>query len=176
MSGKNSKRKNSGLLLTTVAIAALCLAVIVVNGRNRSPAQKAGRDAGDATVIAEGESLKIAASGITTDASFFPIEVDGTRMEVIAVRDKEGNIRTAFNTCQICYGSGRGYYVQQGNVLVCQNCGNRFTTEQVEIKSGGCNPWPIFEDDKVITGDSIEISYDFLSASEKIFANWKSDY
>lgn len=29
-------------------------------------------------------------------------------------------IRTAFNTCQVCYSSGKGYYVQSGNVLVCQ--------------------------------------------------------
>ena len=57
---------------------------------------------------------------ITTDASFFPVEVNGTRMEVIAVKDSEGNIRTAFNTCQVCYDSGRGYYVQSGDYLVCQ--------------------------------------------------------
>ncbi len=130
----------------------------------------------DAQVIEEGGSLVIAVSELSETAQFYPVEVDGTRMEVIAVKDSDGNIRTAFNTCQICYSSGRGYYVQDGNVLVCQNCGNRFTVDQIEIESGGCNPWPIFEENKTVTEDSIEISYDFLNESKNIFANWKSSY
>lgn len=113
---------------------------------------------------------------ITTDASFFPVEVNGTRMEVIAVKDSEGNIRTAFNTCQVCYDSGRGYYVQSGDYLVCQNCGNRFSMDQVEIESGGCNPWPIFAENKTVTADEISISYDFLTEAQGIFANWKGKY
>lgn len=186
---KNSKKaqeKNKGLLLTAAVILVLCMAVVITAGRNGRPTaagddisaavQEPEREDGSAVVVEEGEALMIPAADVTTEASFFPVEVDGTRMEVIAVRDKDGNIRTAFNTCQICYGSGRGYYVQMGDVLVCQNCGNRFTVEQVEIESGGCNPWPIFEKDKTIEEDYIEISYDFLASSEKIFANWKVSY
>ena len=82
-------------------------------------------------------------------------------MEVMAVRDSSGNIRTAFNTCQVCYSSGRGYYQQEGNDLVCQNCGNSFTTDQVGLESGGCNPVPIMDNDRKITDTSITISYDF---------------
>ena len=134
------------------------------------------KDDKDVQVIAEGKSLVIPVSDISSTASFYPVEVEGTRMEVLAVADSEGNIRTAFNTCQICYGSGRGYYVQEGNVLVCQNCGNRFTVDQVEIQSGGCNPWPIFPENKTITGDTIEISYDFLNESKEIFSNWRTQY
>ena len=95
-------------------------------------------------------------------------------MEVIAVKAPDGSIRTAFNTCQICYDSGRGYYEQSGNKLVCQNCGNQFSTSQVEVESGGCNPWPIFAEDKTVTKDSISISYGFFKKSKEIFANWKS--
>lgn len=127
-------------------------------------------------VIAEGGSLSILVSEISSTVQFYPIEVDGTRMEVLAVKDSEGNIRTAFNTCQICYSSGRGYYVQDGDVLVCQNCGNRFTIDQIEIETGGCNPWPIFEENKTVTDDVIEISYDYLYACKELFANWKNDY
>lgn len=106
----------------------------------------------------------------------YPVEVDGTQMEVLAVTDSEGNIRTAFNTCQICYSSGRGYYVQKGNELVCQNCGNRFTVDQIEIQSGGCNPWPIFEENKTVSEDHIDISYSFLKESKEIFSNWRTEY
>lgn len=139
-------------------------------------AQADAQESGNVTVIAEGEALKIPVSEVTTDASFFPVEVDGTQMEVIAVKGSDGTIRTAFNTCQICYSSGRGYYVQQGDVLVCQNCGSRFTVDQVEIENGGCNPWPIFEEDKTITDEYVEIAYDFLKESKEIFSNWKNAY
>ena len=134
------------------------------------------RDVNGAVTIASGESLVIPTADITTDASFFPLEVDGTAMEVVAVRDSAGNIRTAFNTCQVCYDSGRGYYVQSGDYLVCQNCGNRFAMDQVEIESGGCNPWPIFDENKTVTEDEISISYDFLVEAQGIFSNWKGNY
>jgi len=35
-------------------------------------------------------------------------------MEVLAVKAPDGTIRTAMNTCKICYDSGAGYYVQEG--------------------------------------------------------------
>lgn len=126
--------------------------------------------------ISQGEDLIIPVNEVTETAKFYPITVNGTDMEVIAVRDSTGNIRTAFNTCQICYDSGRGYYKQEGNALVCQNCGNRFTVDQIEVEAGGCNPYPIFISNKTVTEESITISYDFLVQSSKIFANWKSSY
>jgi uncharacterized membrane protein len=97
-------------------------------------------------------------------------------MEVLAVKAPDGTIRTAFNTCQICYGSGKGYYKQDGDLLVCQNCGNRFSMDLVEVEAGGCNPWPIFDKDKTVTEESITIPSNFLKDSEKIFANWKTSY
>lgn len=131
---------------------------------------KAGQyqnDAGD---------LVIPVNEISNTASFYPVTADGTKMEVLAVKAPDGTIRTAFNTCQICYGSGKGYYKQDGDLLVCQNCGNRFSMDLVEVEAGGCNPWPIFDKDKTVTDESITIPSDFLKESEQIFANWKTSY
>ena len=130
-------------------------------------------DEKETTKIEKGDSLVIKTDDLSEDAEFYPIEVDGTEMEVIAVKDAEGTIRTAFNTCQICYDSGNGYYKQEGDKLVCQNCGNSFTMDQVGETAGGCNPYPILDDDKTMTEDEIQISYDFLKESSDIFANWK---
>jgi uncharacterized membrane protein len=129
----------------------------------------------NAQVIAAGEDLLIPLSDVTESAKFYPIETDGTAMEVLVIKASDGTIRTAFNTCQVCFDSGRGYYKQEGNKLVCQNCGNSFTADMVEVKSGGCNPYPIFDSDKTVSDDSIAISYDFLSAATKVFKNWKSN-
>ncbi|MDR1175255.1 MAG: DUF2318 domain-containing protein [Treponema sp.] len=117
--------------------------------------------------------LVISIDELTENAVFYPVDIGGTRVEVLAVKAPDGTIRTAFNTCQSCYLSGRGFYKQQGTVLVCQNCGKRFRMSQVEIRSGGCNPVPIFKDDKTVSGNTITISKEYLARARDIFARWK---
>ena len=125
------------------------------------------------TKIEAGGSLDISTKDLSEKASFYPIEVDGTEMEIIAGKAADGTIRTAFNTCQICYDSGQGYYKQDGEKLVCQNCGNAFTMDQVGTVAGGCHPWPILAENETVTEDQVQISYDFLKEAETIFSNWK---
>ena len=143
---------------------------------NNSTAASGNSTPNAATGAAAGADLVIKIADITGKASFYPIDIDGIKMEVLAVKAPDGTIRTAFNTCEVCYDSGRGYYKQDGDALVCQNCGNRFKTSQVGIQSRGCNPWPIFDEDKTATAESITISYAFLKESTEIFANWKRSY
>ncbi|MDR2006984.1 MAG: DUF2318 domain-containing protein, partial [Acidaminococcales bacterium] len=102
--------------------------------------------------------LIIPASEISPAARFYPVEIDGVKLEVIAVKAPDGSIRTAFNTCQICFDSGRGYYKQSGNALVCQNCGSRFAISQIEVVRGGCNPVPILPENKKLEGGNIVIT------------------
>lgn len=120
----------------------------------------------------EGTGLVIAKSEITETAKFYPYQFGETKMEILAVKANDGTIRTAFNTCQVCYDSGRGYYIQEGNELVCQNCRNRFQIDQVEIMKGGCNPVPIMEENKTEDDEQIVISHDFIAANAGLFANW----
>ena len=189
---KASGSKNV-LPIVAVTVVAVCAAVVFFTNRNKpddgqtagitgdtlaveqQKAEKTGGASGDVSlVIAQGESLVIPVPEITGEASFFPITVDGEAMEVLAVRATDGSIRTAFNTCQSCFTSGAGFYRFENGELVCGNCGFHFSPDQVEITSGGCNPWPIFSENKTVTDDQISISYDFLAASKEIFANWKT--
>ena len=163
------KKNNLPLILTAVGIVCAAVVAVIIGGGLGNSAEIP--TTGDE--IASGGYLTIPTAEINNVASFYPITVDGTQMEVLAVRASDGTVRTAFNTCQSCYTSGAGYYVQQGDDLVCQNCGFHFTSDQVEIQSGGCNPWPIFAENKIVTEDEIQISYDFLKEATAIFANWK---
>jgi len=124
--------------------------------------------------VVKNKDLVIIKNKITPKAVFFPLEIDGMKMEVLAVKAPDGTIRTAFNTCQVCYGSGKAYFKQDGDVLVCQNCGRRFKTNQVEVQSGGCNPVPIFAKDKTVTDNTITIKLGFLRQSKELFENWKN--
>lgn len=169
---KKESNKNSKVILATLAVV-LCAGAIGVVTLGNKDTNNTNDNTSTAQVLNEGDNLVIPLNEVTDKASFYSVEVEGTPMEVLAIKDAEGNVRTAFNTCQVCYGSGRGYYKQEGDNIVCQNCGNAFTAEQVEMEVGGCNPVPIFDEDKTVTNDSITISYDFLDKYRQIFENWK---
>jgi hypothetical protein len=117
--------------------------------------------------------LQIPKKDVTATARFYPYRLDGVLMEVLALRAPDGTVRTAFNTCQVCYRSGRGYYVQQGDVLVCQNCHNRFKASQVELIKGGCNPVPITADQKREDGNTITIGKTLFEEVKPLFLSWK---
>jgi hypothetical protein len=117
--------------------------------------------------------LQIPKKEITSTATFYQYKVDGVLVEILALRAPDGTVRTALNTCQVCYSSGRGYYVQKGDVLVCQNCRNQFKASQVEIVKGGCNPVPITAEMKTETADTITIGKWLFAEAKPIFLNWK---
>lgn len=145
-----------------VGIAAILAAAFVFLGGNPLPGK--GEASGD---------IVINKSEITDQAKFFGYKAGDVDMEVLAVKAEDGSIRTAFNTCQICYSSGRGYYVQEDDELVCQNCGNRFNTRDVEVIRGGCNPVPILKENKTEDETKIVVPKSFLRQNKELFTNWR---
>lgn len=159
------KKSNKGAL-AGVGVAIALIAILVIG--------KGFGTSGSTTVAAkQGGDIIISKGEVTETASFIPYEAGNTKMEIIALKAPDGTIRTAFNTCQVCYDSGRGYYVQEGDVLVCQNCGNRFRADQVELVKGGCNPVPILAENKTDNGATITIPKDFLEQNKDLFGNWR---
>lgn len=179
---KKSTRRIVGLAIgTLVLFGALVLAGCSSKAPSASNSSSTGTQSTpqqtpqrESQTVAQGGALKIEMKDLSDKAQFYPVNVDGTAMEVLAFKDKNGKVHTAFNTCQVCYSSGKGYYIQEGDNLVCQNCGNKFGVDQVEIKTGGCNPLPIFEDEKTTTSSEITVPYETLKKSETFFANWKN--
>ncbi len=159
MSKTNNFYNITAIALSLLAILTALILIVYFN-TNKSDAVK-------------DSDLVIQISEVTEKAKFYPVEIGSTKLEVIAVKAPDNTIRTAFNTCQVCYASGRGYYIQQGNTLVCQNCGNRFGLEDVEVTRGGCNPVPITSEYKTVTDTTITISKEFLAEAKVIFENWK---
>lgn len=73
-------------------------------------------------------------------AKFFQFKTpEGKTIRYFIVKSSDGVIRAAFDACDVCWPSGKGYY-QDGNVMVCRNCGQRFPTPKVNVLTGGCNP------------------------------------
>ncbi|MDO5519016.1 MAG: DUF2318 domain-containing protein [bacterium] len=165
-------KKQKKQLFITGGLLILLVVVFIFIVLPEGASQDEVRDSSKAQT--EGD-IKIMKGEVTEKASFYPYEIDGVNLEVMAVKAEDGTVRTAFNTCQICYSSGRGYYKQQGEYIVCQNCGNSYTSEEVEVITGGCNPVPITKEDKTESDDTITINRELLEEYQAIFANWKTN-
>lgn len=159
------------LATVTIVTATACrnktTTKLIDGGRNASvtlESSQVEQSVGDNVVIHKNE--------ITKEAQFFPFQAGDTAMELLAFKASDGTIRTAFNTCAVCYDSGRGYYIQQGDVLVCQNCGNQFPADRVGIEIGGCNPIPIMGENRSENEETITIASDYILQHKGYFAKW----
>lgn len=151
------------LMVTVSALLAGC-STVKADGKEQNTEQVKSVES-----ISENGALGIAVDDLSETVQFYPVELDGVSMEVMAAKDAAGEIHLAYNTCQVCYSSGNGYYKQENDMLVCQNCGNRFTIEQLGQEAGGCNPIPITASDYDVAGERIEIPYSYLARYEGAF-------
>ncbi|MBQ9406580.1 MAG: DUF2318 domain-containing protein [Desulfovibrio sp.] len=119
-------------------------------------------------------NLTIHTSNVTAEPVFIPLQSKGTRMELLALRAKDGTVRVAFNTCQACSGSPRAWFGVEKGGVVCQNCGNFFPAEQVGASAHGCNPLAVPGVQPTATGD-ITIPAAVLAAHASAFRNWKRE-
>ena len=85
-------------------------------------------------------------------ARHFQHSADGYNIKFFILKSSDGIIRAAFDACDVCWRAGKGYY-QEGDYMVCRNCGRRFASVLVNEVQGGCNPAPLkrhVENGKVI--------------------------
>lgn len=115
--------------------------------------------------------LTIDVDALSAEPEFIDWDQDGTAMQIIALKDGSGAVQLAYNTCQVCAGSPYAYFEYSNGVLMCMNCGNRFSLASVGKVSGGCNPKPLAEYQMV--GDAVVISEETLAQAAPAFQNWK---
>ena len=56
------------------------------------------QEAATSQAISEGDALEISRSELSTSIKIYSFTVDGLQMEVLAAKDEDGTVRTAFNT------------------------------------------------------------------------------
>ena len=126
-------------------------------------------------VAAPGEDGKvhIPLDGIGVAISFFDIDVEGTTVQVLVLRDQWGKVHAAFNTCQSCTPSPKAYYTQVEGMLRCTAYGFTFRADEVGGAAGGCNPWPI--PGLSVTADEISFPYASVMELQDEFARWEGE-
>jgi uncharacterized membrane protein len=86
-------------------------------------------------------------------ARFFTYEAaNGTTVRFFVMRSGDGVVRAAFDACDVCYREKRGYR-QQGDHMLCINCGQTFRSADINVRQGGCNPAPL--DRTVVDGQVV---------------------
>jgi Membrane iron-sulfur containing protein FtrD-like len=89
-------------------------------------------------------------------AHFYTYMNAGRPIEFFVLRSKDGVVRAAFNACDVCFPAKKGYH-QEGDEMVCNNCGSRFPANKINEVRGGCNPSPL---DRTVNGDTLTIKVD----------------
>ncbi len=98
-------------------------------------------------------------------ARFYKFASEGKEITFFAVQSKDGTVRTAFNACDVCWPAKKGY-TQDGEYMICMNCGQRFHVSRIMEVKGGCNPGPLV---RTMDKDTIVIKVEDLAAGAHYF-------
>lgn len=88
-------------------------------------------------------TIKIPLADVNDGKVHYYVYKDGDReIKFFVIKSRDGVIRAAFDSCDVCYPAKKGYS-QNGDYMVCNNCGRGFHSTQVNVVEGGCNPAPL---------------------------------
>lgn len=91
---------------------------------------------------------------------------DGITIRYFILKSADGVIRAAFDACDVCWPENKGYE-QQGDYMVCRNCGRKFASVKVNEVKGGCNPAPLVRQN---SGDKVVIQVADLLMGKQYFS------
>ncbi len=98
---------------------------------------------GPKTVTAKAGAVSLPLAEVSDGkAHFYTFKTGGKDVQFFVIKSRDGVVRTALNACDVCFREKKGY-TQDGDVMVCGNCGMRFHSTKVMEVKGGCNPSPL---------------------------------
>ncbi len=99
-----------------------------------------------ASAVTAGSSGDIVVMAVATfddgKAHYFQHRIGDITIRYFVIKSADGVIRAAFDACDVCWPAAKGY-AQDGEFMVCRNCGQRFHATKVNEVKGGCNPAPL---------------------------------
>jgi uncharacterized membrane protein len=146
LGGEKKKGGPMPVILAVILVAAVAGGYTLYT-RQTTPAPVASSSAGSAVpanseAVAPGTAAYPVSLFEDGQAKYFEFK-DGERtIRYFVIKSADGVIRAAFDACDVCWPAGKGYY-QDGDDMVCRNCGRRFASNLVNEVQGGCNPAPL---------------------------------
>ena len=99
------------------------------------------------------------------EAHYYLYKNSGNKVKFFLVKSSDGVIRAAFDACDVCFPAKKGYS-QDGDFMICNNCGRRFHTSRINVEEGGCNPAPL---DRQVVGTDLVIKVDDIVPGTRFF-------
>ena len=115
------------------------------------------------------DQVIIPLENVGTVAKFYEFESGGKTIRFFAVEASDGSIKTAFDACDVCFSSQKGYR-QEGTNMVCNNCGNKYPISGLGTENrnpGGC--WPSFLP-STVSGENLLIEKTGLEKGAVMFS------
>lgn len=105
-------------------------------------------------VEAESGEVRILLSDVDDGkAHHYSYQDQDREIKFFVVKSGDGVVRVAFDACDVCFPAKKGY-TQDGEYMVCNNCGRLFHASQINVVDGGCNPAPLHRE---TVGDNLVI-------------------
>ena len=124
----------------SLAAAVLCVGVVLAFAAEYVYARAMNAPAQAKMVVATGNEVRIPLSDLNgVILRFYAAEVDSADVRFLVIRKGNGDYAAALDACQICGNVG---YRQEGQDVVCRNCGAAMNIPSIGM-SGGCNPIPL---------------------------------
>ncbi len=137
--GRNIGTKIAAAILLLAGLATLAQAGLLDGIFRKSPAE-AAKEAG---IIETSDAVKIPLKALDSGkALFLQHEIEGRQLHYFALKSSDGAYRAALDACDVCFRANRGYR-QDGDLMVCNNCGQTFPSLKIGEVKGGCNPHPL---------------------------------
>ncbi|HVG19544.1 MAG TPA: DUF2318 domain-containing protein [Blastocatellia bacterium] len=159
-------KNRSVVTLVTLAllVAAGVVAYVVMRASTDAPAPAPVATSGGSGDRAS--DVRIPLAEVSDKAKFFDFKTaDNSAVRFFAIRSSDGVYRVALNACDTCYHAKKGYH-QEGDDMICNNCGLKFPSAKINEAHGGCNPISV---PRAVEGDSLVIKASDLERGKQYF-------
>lgn len=159
------RSKGNAVKILLLAVAALAaVGAYVVARRGGEPAAAVAASGGGAGKA--GEDVSIPVSELSGEARFYEYKTaSGKTVRFFALKSSDGVYRAALDACDVCFHAKKGYS-QEGEDMVCNNCGMHFPSAKVNEAEGGCNPVGL---ERKVAGGRLNVSAGELEAGARYF-------
>ena len=164
--GTQTKSKTTPVLIVILLALVGAVAFVVLRSSGDKPAATAVTSSGETSSAKPATDIRIPLADLSSTAKFFNYTLSDSRpVRFFAVKSSDGVYRAALDACDMCYHAKKGYH-QEGDDMVCNNCGLHFHSSQINEVHGGCNPVGL---PRAIEGDQLVIKVSDLESRKQYF-------
>jgi uncharacterized membrane protein len=157
--GTNKKSSTGILVAVLVVLAAVAIYLVATSGGEKSSSDTAAAQENSA-------EFRIPAASLSDgQAKFFTHNSGGATVRFFVIKSSDGVYRAALDACDVCFHAKKGYE-QEGDEMVCRNCGQRFPSTLINEVRGGCNPVGV---NRSVDGDSVVVKKSDLEGFKSYF-------